>query len=384
MKNQEKLGRPLWAEVDLARLGSNVRELRRAVPNTSRLMAVVKANAYGHGAFEVSKTVLAVGAERLGVASMEEGAELRSKGIDAPILIMGYTPPSLCEILLEKNLTPTVFTWEEAVSFSRRAREAGRRLKVHVKLDTGMGRLGIYDPREALHFLEKIPDLPGLLLEGVYTHFSTADEADRNFTELQLARFKQILKDLETRGIEIPLKHAANSAAALEHPGSCLDMVRTGISLYGYYPSADVNRDSAALLPVLSLKTRIIFLKRVSPGTPISYGKTYYTPAESTIATVPLGYADGYSRNLSNKGFMLVRGKRAPVVGRVCMDLTMLDVSHIREAKEGDEVVVYGSQGSEAIDADEVASQLGSISYEVLCSINSRVPRFYFPNGGQD
>lgn len=377
MKIQENLGRPTWAEVDLDRLASNVKEFLRVIPGSSQLMAVVKANAYGHGAVEVSRKALEAGAAMLGVASLEEGAELRRNGIHAPILILGHTDPHLCAELCRLDLTPTVFSWDEAVLLSRRARELGRSLNVHAKLDTGMGRLGIGDRREAVRFLEELHKLPDLSLEGIYTHFACADEAEKNYTEYQLQRYREILRELESRGVTVPLTHAANSAATLEHPASVLDMVRVGISLYGYYPSPEVGREQIRLLPVLSLKTRIIFLKKVARGTPISYGRTYYTPRETVIATVPLGYADGFSRSLSNSGFMLVKGQRAPVVGRVCMDLTMLDVGHISGVREGDEVVAYGCQGSESIDADEIASQLGTISYEVLCRISPRVPRFY-------
>ncbi|MDO9536404.1 MAG: alanine racemase [Bacillota bacterium] len=375
------LGRPTWAEIDLTKLGSNVREFRKFLPHSVKLLAVVKADGYGHGAKEAASTALEEGASMLGVASLEEGIYLRQKGISAPVLIMGYTNPQQNIALLNKDLIPTIFSWEAAQSLSQQACSLGKRAAVHVKLDTGMGRLGLSDPREAVKFLEKVSLLPGIYLEGIYTHFAAADEKEKGFTRHQLSLFQNILTMCANKGINVPLKHAANSAAALGLPETHLDMVRVGISLYGYYPSKDVKSELVSLLPVMSLKSRIIFLKRVREGTPISYGRTYLAGEDTTIATVPLGYADGYSRLLSNKGYMLVSGKRAPIAGRVCMDYTMLDLGKVSSAEEGDEVVAYGFQGSEEITADLAADQLGTISYEVLCNLGSRVPRVYYRDG---
>ncbi|MGI6308664.1 MAG: alanine racemase [Dethiobacteria bacterium] len=375
------LGRPTWVEIDLSKLAANVREFRRFLPANVQLLAVVKADAYGHGAYEVACVALREGAAMLGVASLEEGKSLREKSVSAPILILGYTDPRQNLSLLEMQLTPTIFNWETVAALSQLAQARGKRVAVHVKLDTGMGRLGLNNPREALNFLERVAALPGVVLEGVYTHFAAADEADPSFTHCQLRVFKSILRACREKKIQISLKHAANSAAALEFPGAHFDLVRAGISLYGYYPVQNLQRERPRLLPVMSLKSRIVFLKKVPAGTPISYGGIYSTPKETTIATVALGYADGYNRLLSNRGAMLVRGRRAPIAGRVCMDYTMLDVGEVLSAKEGDEVVAFGSQGHEEIRADELARELGTISYEVLCNISKKVPRVYCQEG---
>ena len=380
MEISHYLGRPTWADINLSHLASNVREFRNFLPDTVKLLAVVKADAYGHGACEVAEVALQEGASMLGVASLEEGAALRQRGIKSPILILGCTDPRQNLSLLEMQLTPTVFSWEAASSFSQQAQARGKRAAIHVKIDTGMGRLGLADPRDTIAFLERVAALPGIILEGVYTHFAAADEKDKSFTRNQLHLFNSILSACKERGIEVPLKHAANSAAALELPETHLDMVRIGIGLYGCYPSREKN-NQVKLLPVMSLKSRIIFLKKVSAGTPVSYGRTYFAPHDTTIATVPLGYGDGYSRLLSNKGFMLVQGRRVPIAGRICMDHTMLDVGKIPFVQEGDEVVAFGRQGHEELDVEEIAEQLGTISYEVLCNIGSRVPRVYWRDG---
>lgn len=374
------LGRPTWADINLSHLAYNVRSFRDFLPDNVKLMAVVKADAYGHGAYEVSEVALQEGASMLGVASLEEGAELRQKGIKSPVLILGCTDLQQNLSLLKMELTPTVFSWEAAQSLSQQAQALGKRATIHVKIDTGMGRLGLTEPREALNFLERVAALPGIILEGVYTHFATADEKDKSFARQQLRLFKNILNACKERGIHIPLKHAANSAAALELPEAHLDMVRIGIGLYGYYPSREIKRE-IKLLPVMSLKSRVVHLKRVSAGTPISYGRTYFAPKDTTIATVPLGYGDGYNRLFSNKGFMLVRGQKAPIAGRVCMDHTMLDIGNIPFVQVGDEVVAFGRQGQQEFNVDDAAEQLGTISYEVLCNIGSRVPRVYCRDG---
>lgn len=371
------LGRPTWAEVDLSCLANNLKMFRRLLPPRIRIMAVIKADGYGHGAYEVSRVALQEGASMLGVASLEEGLELRQKGINSPILILGYTDPCQNHLLLEKDLTPAISHWEAALSLSQQALAAGKKVPVHVKLDTGMSRFGLREPAGIISLLEKLSVLPGIYVEGLFTHFATADEMEKGFMAEQLQRFNAVIREGEKKGIRIPLKHAANSAAAIAFPQSHLDMVRIGIGMYGYYPSDEVSREKIKLLPVLSLKSRIVLLKKIPPGTPVSYGRTFTAAAETLVAVVPLGYGDGYSRQLSNSGVMLVRGRKVPVIGRVCMDLTMLDVGAVPDVREGDEVVVYGKQGSQEITVEQVARQLGTISYELLCNINSRIPRIY-------
>ena len=375
---QHELGRPTWIEIDVNRLAGNIRRFREFLPGHVQIMAVVKADGYGHGALPVSEVALSEGVSMLGVASLEEGAHLRKNRIASPILILGYTDPRKNRLLLELDLLPTIFHWESAYSLSQQALGMGKRMPVHVKLDTGMGRLGLRNIRNAIGFLESVYNLPGITLKGVYTHFATADDhEDESFALEQLQRFEEILKACRDKGLDIKVKHAANTAAALKYPRSHLDMVRIGIGLYGCYPGNGVERSFVKLLPVMSFKSRIVFLKKVPAGTPISYGRSFITRGDTRIATVPLGYGDGYSRMFSNRGAMLVRGKKVPVAGRVCMDLTMLDVGKVPQVHKGDEVVVFGEQGGESILVDDLAEQLGTIHYEVLCSAGKRVPRFY-------
>jgi len=340
-----------------------------------KVLAVVKAAAYGHGAAEVSRRLLRLGADMLGVALVEEGKELREAGFDAPILVMGALFPEQCEELVSLRLTPAVFD----LSFARTLDETARRLKtttsVHVKIDTGMGRIGVA-PEKAAGMIEELRSLGAVEVQGLMTHFADADLRNKLFAERQMERFEGLLKTLGARGIHIPLVHAANSAAVLDFERALFTMVRPGLMLYGYDPLEQGNA-GAGLRPVLSLTTRIAFVKRVPSGVPISYGRTFVTKRESIIATLPIGYADGYSRALSNRGAALVRGVRAPLVGRVCMDMCMIDVTDVPGVTAGDEVVLIGSQGNDRITADDIAALTGTISYEVLCAISSRVPRIY-------
>jgi alanine racemase len=374
----------IWAEIDLGAIAHNVRELRRIIAPSAQLLIAVKANGYGHGAVEVARTALGHGADQLGVARLEEGVALRRAGIDAPILVMGFTPAEKTDQLIEHNLIPAVYSMENAVNLSTAAKAVNRTLTFHIKVDSGMGRLGVPcgelrldESAKAVDDITAMTRLPGLELQGVFTHFATADHAEKDFARLQFSRFEQLLADLSSAGVAIPVRHAANSAAIIDLPETHMDMVRAGISVYGLYPSAEVDQGRIDLRPALQLKARIIHLKRVPAGTKISYGGTHETTAPATIATVPVGYGDGYSRLLSNRGQMLVGGKRAPIAGRVCMDLTMLDVSHIETVAMEDEVVLIGCQGDERISADEVAAQLHTINYEVVTTLMARIPRIY-------
>jgi alanine racemase len=379
----------IWAEIDLQAIAHNVHELRRVTRPQARLMAAVKGNAYGHGAVRIAQTAVANGADALGVARIEEGLELRQAGLDVPILIMGYTAPSLTPRLIDHALTQTVYTLDTARALSAAAQGLGKTLKVHLKVDTGMGRLGLVPDSgrsalpgmpasgQALKEVLQIHQLPGLKLEGIFTHFASADSADKTFAHQQLNRFNRFLAELEKAGIDGITHHAANSAAIIDLPESHLDMVRAGISLYGLYPSDEVAKDKINLIPAMTLKARIIHLKPVAAGFKVSYGSTYTTPAPTTIVTVPVGYADGYSRLLSNRGQMLVQGQRAPIVGRICMDLTMLDVGHIADVNLDDEVVVFGRQGKTVLSADEVAAHIDTINYEIVAGLTARVPRIY-------
>ena len=381
----------VWAEVDLEAIAHNVRELRRITDPGADLMAVVKANAYGHGVIEVTRKALENGADSMGIARIEEGIELRKAGFNESVLIFGYTPPVLAHKLIEFDLTQTVLSYNTAQALSDIAVSFNKQIKTHLKVDTGMGRLGLLpDYRQppvteqnlignAIREVKSISSLAGLELEGVYTHFATADSTDKTYAGKQLEIFLDFLSKLRRAGINPPLCHAANSAAIIDMPETHLDMVRAGIAIYGLYPSDEVNKRRIALKPAMTLKSKIIHLKRVPPGFNVSYGSIYQTPKSTTIASIPVGYADGFNRLLSSRGHMLVRGRRAPIVGRVCMDQTMLDVGHIPDVNLEDEVVIYGRQGDESITVDEIAASLNTINYEIVSALTARVPIIY-PN----
>ena len=377
-----------WAEVNLDAYAHNIRELRRISRPHARLMAVVKANGYGHGSVEVAREALQNGAQYLGVARIDEAIPLRQAGLEVPILIFGYTPPDLAPLLIDYELTQTVYSISTASALSEQATRKGKKIIIHLKVDSGMGRLGFLlaatndtrddiATRNSVRAIETISRLPGLTVEGIFTHFATADSAEKSYADMQLDRFMDLLTRLQKQGLEPPIRHAANSGALIDMPNSHLDMVRPGIATYGLHPSDEVNKSRVDLRPVMSLKTRIIHLKRVPPGFNISYGITFQTKNHTTIATVPVGYADGLNRLLSSRGHMLVHGQRVPIVGRVCMDLTMLDVGEVSGVALEDEVVVFGEQGKGAVTADEIASSLDTINYEIVSTITARVPRIY-------
>ncbi|MFO7709188.1 MAG: alanine racemase [Desulfobacterales bacterium] len=380
----------IWAEIDLNAIAHNVAELRRLARPAARLMAVVKADGYGHGAVEVARTALANGARWLGVARLAEAVALRRAGLNAPILVFGYTPPAAAGGLIEFDLRQSVYSLAAAKAYSAAAAAQGKRIRVHLKVDTGMGRLGMVPAalsgkasgdavgEEFIREAAAIARLPGLEAEGIFTHFAAADNADRSYAERQLALFLEVLSTLHAAGLEFALRHAANSAALIALPDSHLDLVRPGIALYGLPPSDEIDLAAVSLKPAMALKTRIIHLKSVPAGTRISYAMTYRTPSPTLIATIPAGYADGYRRLFSSKGEMLVGGRRVPVVGRVCMDLTMLDVGAAPGVRVEDEVVIFGRQGSESISADDLARALNTINYEIVCDLTARVPRVYF------
>jgi alanine racemase len=378
-----------WAEVDLNAYAHNITELRRITRKNARLMAVVKADGYGHGAIEVAGEALKNGAEYLGVARINEAVQLRTAGLDAPILIFGYTPADYSDTLIKYDLAQTVYSLKAARALSERAQQKGAKVSVHIKADSGMGRLGLllnapdrvnpsnHPLQKAVQEVESISRLSGLLVEGLFTHFATADSADKAYANQQLAVFMDLIDRLDREGLAPPIKHAANSGALIDLPESHLDMVRPGIATYGLYPSDEVNKGDVSLKPVMALKSRIIQLKKVPAGFNISYGITYQTDKTTTIATVPVGYADGFNRLLSNRGHMLVHDQKVPIVGRVCMDLTMLDVGSVSDVAVEDEVVVFGQQANESITADEIASRLNTINYEIVSTITARVPRVY-------
>jgi len=364
-----------WAQIDLKALAENISQIKSWVGPKVRLLQVVKADGYGHGALQVAKVALSNGAYGLGVANAEEGIALRLGGIEAPILILSPSFPAEVPEIAEYGLSPTLSDSTVISLLSREALKAGRKVAVHIEVDTGMGRSGVR-PEEASALAQRILSQDGLNLEGIYSHFASADLMDREFCRTQLDRFKEVVAQLQGEGINPPLKHMANSAAILEFPESYFDLVRPGLLSYGLYPSAQV-RKKVAVKPVLSFKTKVAQLKEVFPGETISYGRTYQAKTPTKAALLPVGYGDGYDFLLSNKGEVLIRGRRSPVLGRVTMDLTMVDVSGIPEVKVGDEVTIIGRDGGEKITAGEIAERVGTLSYEVLCLIGKRAPRVY-------
>ncbi len=365
--------RPTYAEIDLGAIAYNLQQIRAKVAPAG-VMAVVKANAYGHGALEVARTALASGATHLAVALVEEGIELRAGGLKAPILVFGGTVPEQAALFLEHDLIATVYERQGAHALAQAAQQAGKAARVHVKVDTGMGRVGVAWT-EALPFLNWLAGERGLQIDGIYTHFATSDEKDKAFAELQLARFAEVLEGVQAMGLRV-LRHAANSGAILDLPGSYFDLVRPGVMMYGYYPSPHTSR-SVPLRPAMTLKSRVLYVKNVERGTSISYGRQFIAPQATTIATLPVGYADGYNRLLSNRGEVLIRGRKYPVVGRVCMDQIMVDLGPESDIRPGEEVVLFGRQGDEEVSVYSICEKLQTIPYEVTCWVSARVPRVH-------
>lgn len=375
--------RPTWVEISLDALRSNVAAFRSVLPQAMKLMAVVKADAYGHGAREVAQEAIACGADYLGVAFLDEALELRAAGVTAPILVLGYTPVEGILTAYANDITLTVYSDEVLEALAGLHREYasfGRPLKIHVKIDTGMGRIGLYDQESAVRFIERAIRLEAVKVEGLFTHYARADEEDKAYTFEQHRRFEAIVGHFRSKGVVFPILHAGNSATGIEFPELSYNMLRLGISLYGLYPSEEVNRRKVELLPVMSFKTKPVMIKTLPPGSGISYGTIYTTSGEETIATLPVGYADGYTRMLTSKAEVLVRGHRVPVVGKICMDQCMINVSDVPELRLDDEVVLFGRQGSETISADDLAAALGTINYEITCMVSNRVPRLYIRN----
>lgn len=372
-----KVRRSAWIEIDLGAIRHNIRELRRITRSQSQIMAVVKANAYGHGAVAVSRVALEAGANWLAVATLDEAQELRQGGITAPILILGDTLQERAEELLQGGFRQAVFDEALPAALSRAASRAGLPARVHVKVDTGMGRIGFSWEKEAVEAVRRIKLLPGIEIEGVFTHLATADWADKEFAYEQLRRFLVACEQLQGEIGKPFLRHVANSAAIIDIPESHFDIVRPGISIYGLYPSDEVDKSRVCLRPAMTVKAKIIQLKEVAAGVSISYGRTYYTSRVTRIATLPLGYADGYPRLLSNRAEVLVRGRRAPVAGRVCMDQLMIDVGHIPDVKVGSEVVLLGEQEGQQITAEEWGKWAETINYEVVTRIGPRLERVF-------
>lgn len=368
---RQSVERPTQAIINLEAISHNISEIRKKIGSKRELMAVVKADGYGHGSVEVSQAALRSGADSLGVAIPEEGRVLREAGIAAPILVLGLIQPEEAYKVVSFRLEQVVTSVEHLEALDQEGQKAGVRVNVHVKVDTSMGRIGI-KPEDAVSFVRKVKSFKNLNLEGLFSHFPTADEKDKTFSKQQLRLFDQVIHEIQLAGIELPKKHIANSGAVLDLPESYYDMVRPGIMIYGLYPSREVSR-SIKLIPAMTLKTRVAAVKMVPPGTPISYGRTFITKKKTMVATLPIGYADGYSRLLSNRGVVLIKGCRAPLIGRVCMDMCMVDVSDVPDVKRGEEAILFGEEPS----VDEIATIIGTIVNEVVCAVGKRVPRIY-------
>lgn len=374
--------RDTWVEVDLDAIRANVQTFRQHLPNHTGIMAVVKADGYGHGSVQVGKEALAAGATSLAVAMLDEAVVLRQAGIEAPILVLGYTPVESVEIASRLQVELTAYSEEWIFQADRLLQSAAASpVGIHVKTDTGMGRLGVRTPDELLRVVDALESSDRLAWTGIFTHFACADEADTTHVRRQHDRFQSLLQALRTAGKTLPKVHCCNTAAAIAFPEWGYDTIRLGIGLYGLYPSPYMKEQAAVCLqPALSLKTRIAHVKTAEEPFTVSYGATYTAQPGEQVATLPIGYADGYSRLLSNRGTVLYRGSRAPIVGRVCMDQIMVRIEQ-GTAQVNDEVVLYGKQGEEEISLDEVASLLGTINYEVPCMLNHRIPRVYLRQG---
>jgi len=375
MESAKKANRPTRAIVDLDAIVHNIRALGDLLPPETIHMAVVKADGYGHGALPVALAALFAGATRLAVATVEEGEELREGGIKAPILLLGNLPLTHALRAVKAELSVAVYNEETLKALSEAANEAQGVAKVHLKLDTGMGRLGLWGKR-ALEIAVMAANTPNVSVEGLMSHFATADERDLSFAREQLERFKTLVKDIKDRVNLSTIQHMANSAGTMVLPEAHLDMVRTGIAIYGQYPSPEISH-TVELIEAIRWVAPITHIKRVAKGTPLSYGSTNRTTRESVIATLPVGYADGYPRVLSNKGAVLIAGKRAPILGRVCMDMILVDITEIPAVALGDEAVLIGKSGDKSISAEDLATLSGTINYEIVCSISKRVPREY-------
>lgn len=366
-----------YAEISLEAIGHNIREVKKRLPEGVKLLGVVKANAYGHGAVPVA-SYLENQVDYFATATIEEAVELRENGISAPILILGYVSPSQYGDLVEYDITQTIDSYAQALALEKEAARQNRKAKAHLAVDTGMTRIGFQVTEHDADEAAKIADLPRIELEGMFTHFSCADQEDKTYCSMQMEKYDKMTALLAERGVTIPLRHICNSAGIMEFDDHRFEMVRSGIITYGIYPSEEVKKERLDLIPALSWKSHVIHVKEVGPGIGVSYGATYVTEKPMTrIATVSAGYADGYPRALSNQGCVLIHGKKAPIIGRICMDQMMVDVTDIPDVQVEDVVTLVGTDGDETITIEEIANPAARFDYEMLCDISSRVTRVY-------
>lgn len=371
----------VFAEINLSTIANNVSEIRRIIGNDVEIMAVIKADGYGHGAVPIAKTLVDNGADRLGVAVIEEGIVLRKSGIEVPILILGYTSEHQYGYLVQYEITQTVFKYPMAEAISKIAMGLNKNAKIHIKLDTGMTRIGFAPTLENAELIKKITELPNIEVEGIFSHFARADEGDQTVSREQLNRFNEFIQLLESKGVNIPIKHMSNSAAIIDFKEARFNVVRPGLILYGLYPSDEVDKEKIKLQPSLELKSHVIYVKEVPENTSVGYGGTYITSKKMKIATIPVGYGDGYPRTLSSRGRVLINGQYAPIIGRICMDQFMVDVTELQGKIDGAEVVLIGKQGDNHIPVEEIAELSNTINYEIICGLGKRIPRVYTQNG---
>ncbi|MDO4489923.1 MAG: alanine racemase [Lachnospiraceae bacterium] len=366
-----------YAEISLDAIRSNIYQVKKRLPEGVKVLAVIKANGYGHGALKVGACLEDL-VDYFAVATIEEAVQLREGGILQPVMILGYTSPKQYMDLIRHDIIPTIYRKEDALLLSRMASHIGRDVKIHFAVDTGMTRIGFQvEPAEA-DVMAEIAALPHIIAEGMFSHFACADMTDKAFSEQQMEKFEEMIRLLEERGVEIPVKHLCNSAGIMEFDSHRYNMVRSGIITYGLYPSEEVKKENLDLIPAMSWKAHVIHVKEVPAGRGVSYGATYVTEGESTrIATISVGYADGYPRSLSSKGRVLIRGEYAPILGRVCMDQMMVDVSHIPDVQVEDVVTLVGTDQGRSITVEELGELSGSFNYEMVCAVSERVPRIY-------
>jgi alanine racemase len=368
-----------WIEVDLDAISYNYDTVRSIIGDETRICSVIKADAYGHGVYEVARLLERKGVDCFAVAVLDEGIELRRSGITKPILVLGPLMPEQTAYILRYNLTQTIVSLDMAKELSREALLQNRTVKVHIKIDTGMGRIGVFY-EDAAEFVKEVRNLPNIEIEGIFTHYATSDSEDKSYVMEQWENFNQVLNDLKAEGIRIPISHVATSATVIDQPFMKLDMVRTGLMLYGIYPRANM-REKVELKPALTLKAKVSYIKEMKKRQSISYSRRYFAEVGEKIATLPLGYNDGFRRLFTNNGEVLIQGKRCPMIGTVCMDHIMINVSQLDEVNEFEEAILIGKQGDEEISVDELANRISTINYEVISGLGKRLPRIYRRNG---
>ncbi len=370
-----ELSRAVWAEINLDNLAHNMRETRRIVNKNTKISAVIKADGYGHGAVSIAQTLLDNGADKFAVATLSEAIQLRKEFKKTEIMVLGYTPSHLISEVIKNNIIQTIYSLEQAKEFSTIAVNMNKDITVHVKIDSGMNRLGLLCTEETINIILEISKLKNIIVEGIFTHFATSDEINKTYTQEQVKKFNFIVKSLEERGLHIPIKHVSNSGAIIDLPEFNFDMVRAGIMLYGLYPSNTVDHEKVNLKEVMCLKTKVAQVKTIESGSGIGYGLKYICKEKTEVATLPIGYADGFTRMFSGKIKVLIKDKMVPVLGTICMDQCIIDVSNL-DVKTGDEVVLYGGNNNKT-SIDSVANLINTINYEIVCMVNKRVPRLY-------